>query len=134
MTTTPSPSGRLECDQNGPLVPSNRPTRGRFPCCRARGKAVRCSGSYGTYKCKNQGSQVASKRKRGKKRLRRQKKACMKTRINGPVEGVSSHGQERAYEQNPGGPSRAAQQQLLRDLLSSDRKQSHQHGGKQRLL
>src|ERR1700682_6305219 len=56
------------------------------------------------------------------------------SRINGLVEGVSSHGQERAYEQNPGGPSRAAQQPLLRDLLSSDRKQSQQHAGTQRLL
>src|SRR5260370_20097587 len=49
-------------------------------------------------------------------------------------EGMSPHGQEGAYEQNPGGPSRAAQQPLLRDFLSSDRKQSQQHGGSQRPL
>src|ERR1700674_742629 len=49
-------------------------------------------------------------------------------------EGMSPHGQEGAYEQNRGGPSRAAQQPLLRDLLSSDRKQSQQHGGSQRPL
>jgi hypothetical protein len=42
--------------------------------------------------------------------------------INRLLEGVSFHGQEGAYEQNPVGPSRAAQQPLLRDLLSSDRK------------
>jgi hypothetical protein len=54
------------------------------------------------------------------------------SRINGPVEGVSSHEQEGACVQNPGEPSRAAQQPLLQDLLSSDRKQSQQHGGTQR--
>jgi hypothetical protein len=35
-------------------------------------------------------------------------------------EGMSPHGQEGAYEQNPGGPSRAAQQPLLRATVFND--------------